>query len=245
MLIPHYRRDDVDPARRAFVIAALRNGFVGGWLGTLPLTAWGQALGQVPRKLPPGQSIYSLKGDVTVNDQIANQQTAIAAGDVIATGSGAEIIFAVEYSAYILRSDSRLELPKSTVAASPLRLLTGALLSVFGRREQRIETVVATIGIRGTGIYIESEPDRSYVCTCYGTADLRAADTEDVLETVVSEHHDAPRYILGPAETGARIRTAPFKNHSDMELALIEELVGRAPPFSFTFERYDSPTDVY
>jgi hypothetical protein len=41
------------------------------------------------------------------------------------------------------------------------------------------------------------------------------------------------------------IRKAPFKNHTDLELALIEGLVGREPPFAFTLEQFDSPFNSY
>ena len=106
-------------------------------------------------------------------------------------------------------------------------MVTGVLLSVFGRRRQRIATRTATVGIRGTGVYVESDPDESYICTCYGTADLIPIDATEPEETVVSEHHDAPRYALRSGSSGKYLRVAPFKNHTDMEVALIEELVGR------------------
>jgi hypothetical protein len=38
-----------------------------------------------------------------------------------------------------------------------------------------------------------------------------------------------------------RIVPAPFKNHDDVELMLIETLVGRVPPFSLFDEGYGSP----
>jgi hypothetical protein len=119
------------------------------------------------------------------------------------------------------------------------------LLSVFGRRKQRIVTASATIGIRGTSVYVESDPEESYICTCYGTADLIPLETAEIEETVVSEHHDEPRYALRSGSGGKYFRVAPFKNHTDMEVALIEELVGRVPPFSFTLDRFDSPFNSY
>ena len=49
---------------------------------------------------------------------------------------------------------------------------------------------------------------------------------------MVTKHHDRPLYVL-PASVGKKlILPAPIINHSDTELALIEELVGRTPPFS-------------
>lgn len=72
----------------------------------------------------------------------------------------------------------------------------------------------------------------TYVCTCYGATDIAASDDPKISESVVSAHHDAPRYVLAKADKGRRIVPAPFKNHTDLELTLIESLVGRNPPFS-------------
>jgi hypothetical protein len=69
------------------------------------------------------------------------------------------------------------------------------------------------------------------VCTCYGAADLAAMDDPAVAETVVSSHHDAPRYVLADRSAARRIQPAPFRDHDDQELLLIETLVGRTTPF--------------
>jgi hypothetical protein len=122
-----------------------------------------------------------------------------------------------------------------------LRLLTGALLSVFGKGPRYVSAPTSTIGIRGTGLYVEAEPDLTYVCTCYGETDIAAADDPSVTERIVSIHHDAPRYVLAKPDKGRRIVPAPFKNHDDLELMLIESLVGRTPPFSLFDESYGSP----
>ena len=44
----------------------------------------------------------------------------------------------------------------------------------------------ASIGIRGTGVYMESDPEQTYFCTCYGPADVTATDDPTSQETVVS-----------------------------------------------------------
>ncbi len=87
------------------------------------------------------------------------------------------------------------------------------------------------IGIRGTAGYIEVERDRTYVCICYGAADLHAADDPAAAETVTTRHHDEPRYIYAGG-LPRLIETAPVVNHTDEELAMLEVLVGRQPPFS-------------
>ena len=110
--------------------------------------------------------------------------------------------------------------------------MTGKLLSVFGRGSRSIATPTATIGIRGTGIYIEAEAERTYVCTCYGLVDLQASNMPEARETVMTTHHDAPRYIYAHGETPIKmIEPAPVINHTDAELIMLEALVGRKPPF--------------
>ena len=44
---------------------------------------------------------------------------------------------------------------------------------------------------------------------------------------------------------GKGIRSAPFINHTDQELMLIETLVGRQPPFVFPSEDYSGPRKNY
>jgi hypothetical protein len=146
--------------------------------------------------------------------------------------------------AFILRENSRLEMQGGGGVAELLRLTTGALLSVFGKtpKPRMLQGVTATVGIRGTGLYLEAEPQRTYVCLCYGAADIAARDDASVKEQAVSRHHDMPRYVYaaGAGET-RRIQPAPFKNHDDLELMLIETLVGRTTPFSLFDEGYGSP----
>ena len=74
----------------------------------------------------------------------------------------------------------------------------------------------------------------------YGVTEIAASDDPNSRETVDAGHH-TPRYILGAGASGERIREAPFKNHTDAELTLIESLVGRVPEFSGDYEAYDRP----
>lgn len=181
--------------------------------------------------LPPG--IAQIKGDVRINGKPAERGQRINAGDVIVTGKGAELVFVAEKDAFLVRADSRVEY--GSVAAkgvvTALRVVTGALLSVFesGRRKE-IHTVTATIGIRGTGIYIETEARRTYACTCYGEAVLTPVDEPQSAETVRTRQHDQPRYIYGKGMP-RMLEAAPVVNHTDIELQMLEALVGRKLPF--------------
>ena len=246
LLIPRFANEEIDPRRRALLLLALQGGLLGAGASLLPTTTAEAALfGSVPRRLSPKQSIFEIEGEVSVNRKRADISTRILPGDTVETGENSRIIFVDRDNAHILRQNSRIQLPDESGVASVLRVLTGALLSVFGTRKRRIVTSTATIGIRGTGVYVEVDPDEAYICTCFGTADLIPIDALIAEETVVSEHHDAPRFATRSSGGGKRIRKAPFRNHTDVEVALIEELVGRVPPFAFTLDRFDSPIKSY
>lgn len=227
---------DVDDPRRKFLVRSLSLGLFAG-SNLAGLFQPGHALGDSPVKLPDGRSIYKLQGRVMVDGRLADIDTRIGPNSRIDTGSNSSIIFVVASDAFILRSNSQLELGSSEgLIIEGMRILSGKLLSVFGKREKphEITTLTATIGIRGTGIYIESDPEKSYVCTCYGQTRIVAKADPDVGIDLETTYHEEPYYVLpAAAGSGKLIVAAPVINHTDAELTLIEELVGRTPPFDF------------
>jgi len=226
-------RQDFDDPRREFLVQALGMGlFVSA--GGLVSPAYG--LGDIPSKLPPGRSIYKIKGSVTVDGVQADIKTPIMASSHIKTGRSSRVIFVVGTDAFVLRSNSELQLRGSGFLIEGMRMLTGRLLSVFGKRVKphRIQTQTATIGIRGTGVYIESEAEKSYICTCYGHTSITPTSAPETTVEVETKYHDEPYYIYASAgKNGKIIRPAPVINHTDAELELIEQLVGRQAPFFF------------
>jgi hypothetical protein len=233
----------IEESRRALLVWALASGVFAGSALFAGRRAGAQPLGKVPGPLPAGQSFYDLRGTVKVNGAAAGRNTRVGPNDVIETGKGSQAIFVVGTEAFLLREQSRMEMSGSEAFVSRMRLLTGALLAVFGkdRRTRTVSAPTSTIGIRGTGLYVEAQPDMAYVCTCYGTTEIAASDEPAVSEQVTTFHHDAARYVLAVPDKGRRIVKAPFKNHSDLELMLVESLVGRVPPFALFDESYGSP----
>lgn len=241
--------DEIDDPRRALLVRALTAGLLGaGWSGAEAITFG--VFGSRPRKLPEGQSIYGLSGQVTVNDQPASLSTQIKPGDTVQTAQNSEIVFVVNTHSMILRSESKLLIEQSQESATSLiigglRMLSGRLLSVSRNSPMRLTSSTATIGIRGTGFYMEAEPDRTYFCTCYGATEVEATADPQSRETVTAKHHDRPLYIVTDGGSGNNIRNAPFINHTDQELALIETLVGRRTPFVFSKGTYTGPRRTY
>jgi hypothetical protein len=194
-----------------------------------------------PHKLPASQSVYRVRGKAWVNGNRVHANTHIKPGDTVKTGKNSELIFVVGDHAMLLRSRSHLVIESKedsdigSLLISGLRLFAGKLLSVSRNKGMRIETPTATIGIRGTGVYLEAGPERTYFCNCYGEVDVQARNDAASKETVISRHHDKPLYIYGQGQPGQCIHDAnrlTRSNHSDDELLLAEALVGRAPPFA-------------
>jgi len=238
---------ELDDPRRRILIQALSMGLFSA--GVPASLAWAQAFGSRPAKLPPGQSIYRITGQATVNDKAADLTTQINPGDTVKTTQGSEVVFVVGTNAMIARGGSTIVIEKDDSGTSAimkgLRMLTGAILSVSRTTPMQVRTSTGTIGIRGTGFYVEAEQDQTYFCTCYGTTEVASNADPENKETITAQHHDRPVYILANAPQGKNIRNAPFINHTDQELALIETLVGRTPPFVFPKDAYSAPRRTY
>ena len=189
--------------------------------GPTPVAAAGQ------KPLPAG--VHEIVGEVRINGRQARPGQLLQAGDRIETGPAAQAIYVVERDAYLQRAGSSVQLIEDNAARRVLRIVHGKLLAVFGKGEKSLQTPVATIGIRGTGCYIEAEAARVYFCLCYGRAEIVAAERPEQRETIETLHHDRPLYLY--ADASRMIAPATVENHSDAELIRLEGLVGRIPPF--------------
>jgi hypothetical protein len=240
------RIDEADDPRRRLLIKGLAAGLFAATVPDREALAW-DIFGTVPQKLPLGQSIYSLRGTVLINEKQATFKTVIKPNDTIVTKEDSEAIFVVGGHSMIMRENSHLKMEgqDSNFLIQGLRMLAGKLLTVSRSEGTLIKTSTATIGIRGTGYYIESDPERTYFCTCYGITDVESTQDPTSSERIVSKHHDNPYYILSGEPEGKNVRPAPFINHTDQELKLIETLVGRVPPFVFAGTEYTAPRRGY
>jgi hypothetical protein len=193
-----------------------------------------------PARIPANRSVFRVKGRAWVNGNPVDVNTHIKPNDTVKTAMGSELIFVVGDHAMLLRGGSHLVIqPKESndiesLLIGGLRLLAGKLLSVSRNKGMIIETPTTTIGIRGTGVYLEAGPERTYFCDCYGEVDVVANSDATSKETITSRHHDRPLYIYGKGQPGQCIHHADLltrPNHTDEELMLVEALVGRKPPF--------------
>lgn len=188
----------------------------------------------------PPVGMYVVKGDVQINGIAAQTGAVVNPGDTVTTGADAMTIFLVGKDVYLLRENTRLELGSASAEATKLniadvlRIVNGKMLSVFGKGRKRLEMPTAVAGVRGSGVYVEAQPQRAYICTCYGISDLTPLADPSKQQTVKTFHHEAPRYIYASrsiSPTDQIIVKAPVINHTDAELIRLESLVHREPPF--------------
>ncbi len=175
--------------------------------------------------------IHELQGIVTVNKKPLTRASSINNGDEIIVSKDGKLVFSIVDDAFLVRGGSTLQVyaEENSVLVSALRLVSGAMLGVYGKRKSttRIYTATATIGIRGTAVYVAVTPQKLYTCTCYGHTDLIVGlDSADVIAT----HHNAHVVTTGK-NGGAQMKAFEVIDHNDDELRMLEALVGRKPLF--------------
>jgi hypothetical protein len=198
--------------RRSFLQAAAAWSALGGFA-----TAQAQQRG----------NIVELRGDALLNGRPLSAQQSIQTGDQVQTGPGSTLVFTVGSSAYHLRQNTHIAIDRGDTlnTVSILRMLTGAVVSVWGRgSHRRIVTPTLTAGIRGTGVYTEVRPQedfRSYFCNCYGTVELAAGADSTVSR---ASYHQSFWGEPQPVN-GRRLTYARAINHTDEELEFLARLV--------------------
>ena len=202
--------------RRHFVISAA----VLPVLSLLPISSFAAS-----------SKIHTLQGTVTINNKPLNKNTIIKNGDEIIVSKDGKLIFSLGQDAFSLRGGAILQVyaEHDSDTVSALRLVSGALLGVFGKRKNttRIYTATATIGIRGTAVYAAVTPQQLYTCTCYGHTDLIVGQDRD---DVIATHHNA--HLVSTDNSGAtKMKAFEVIDHDDDELRMLEALVGRKPLF--------------
>lgn len=170
-------------------------------------------------------SVRGLQGQLWINEQPAQVGSPVKVGDVLRTGpdSAAQVVLGTD--AYLLRASTRLQLAPSSddgLVVGVLRLFSGGVLASFGRGNKTLRTPTWTAGIRGTGIYMETQPRGTYFCTCYGQVEL--TDPQGNRRWISSAHHQS---VL----CDQQMQDAVLMSHGDDELIALDSLQGRTPPF--------------
>ena len=209
--------------RRAWLKAIAASGILGpaGWSGWMSNALAAGTLGNV-------KGVNKLEGTATVNGRAAKVGTSVKPGDRVITGKASQAVIVIADDAFLMRGETEIEFKGKGDLLSDMIIATGKVLSVFSKKPMAIKAASASIGIRGTGGYIEVDPRRVYFCLCYGEAVVDGPGMQS--KVIQTKHHESPVFI---SESGGimKVDPGPFLNHSDDELVLLEGLVGREPPF--------------
>src|SRR5258706_3263210 len=177
--------------------------------------------------IPPG--VNQLDGRASVNGRPAQVGTPVQLGDRISTARASQAVIVVGKDAFLLRAQTTIEVKGGEGVLREMLVSTGKVLSVFSQKPVAINAANASIGIRGTGAYIEVNTDSVYFCLCYGEATVDGPGMPGT-RLVQTKHHEQPLMLRD--EGGVmRVEPGPFQNHTDAELVLLDSLCGREPPF--------------
>ena len=191
--------------------------------------AWTAAGGFAAAHAQARSNIVEIMGDATINGSRLRREAVIQTGDHIETGPDSNLVFVVGNTAFQVRQNSRLTVERGATlnAVSVLRMLTGAVASVWGRGANRqIVTPTLTAGIRGTGVYTEVFPQqsfRSYFCNCYGTVELAVGRDRSLSQ---AEYHQSFWGEVEP-KNGRLLTPAKAINHTDEEMENLARLVNQ------------------
>jgi hypothetical protein len=208
-------------------------------------TAW-LTLGGLPAAMAQQRSnIVALTGDAMLNGRQLERRQEIQTGDEIQTGPGSNLLFVLGDSSFQVRQNARLRIERGTTRRTVglLRLLTGAVLSVWGTDDHRaIIMPTLTAGVSGTGgVYAEiftGVETRNYFCNCYGTATVTVGQQKKLSQ---SEYHQS--FWSNPDARGrAMLTSAPEINHSDAELEFLGHLIKQRTPWQISGTKNTSGT---
>ena len=195
--------------RRSFIQAAAAFTAAGLWL---------------PAHAQSRSNVVELAGDAKLNGTSMRSDSIVQTGDLLQTGPNSRLTFVIGGTSMHLRQNSSLKIERgaSINFVSVLRLVTGGLAAVFDKGDRRrVITPTLTAGIRGTGIYLESEATRSYFCNCYGSIELTSG-TASLITT--ADYHDS--YWVSPTapKDGKIIWPTAPRNHTDEEIETLARL---------------------
>lgn len=198
-----------------------RRSFLQGAAAFTAMGGFGAALAQAR------SNIVELRGDALINGQRLSSDQTIQTGDTLQTGPQSTLTFVMGNASFHVRQNSSLTLERGPTlsAVSILRLLTGAVGSVWSKGNRRqIVTPTLTAGIRGTGVYTEIFADqggRSYFCNCYGVVEMSAGRDQVLSE---ASYHQAFWGEVTPKD-GRLLTPAKALNHTDEEVEYLAKLM--------------------
>jgi hypothetical protein len=183
-------------------------------------------------------TVYEFQGQLQINKVPATVGQSVKAGDAIVTGVDSKATIVFNGDAYHLKEKTNFVLPNEQ--GSSASVVSGAVLAAFTpgkpKKIQIGEKVV--LAIRGTGVYIEVDEDKSNFCLCYGSANLISEKSDVDVVTDTKFHKDFT--ILGDGEIRPSYPYERRLNHTSRQNIELEKIVGRPSPFDGSVRQWIS-----
>lgn len=181
----------------------------------------------------------SFKGKISINGKVVKNINDIkvnASSKIKVEGEESFVQFKIGNDAFKISNNADIKF-NGTDNVDKIKVAKGRLLAVFKTgRDRKIVTHNATMGIRGTAVFVEAESEKSTkFCTCYGKTTVKDKSNKDSLKTLEATHHKSVQISDGVVE-----KTSLFyglgqylcnPTHTDNELRDLEAMVGRIPAF--------------
>ena len=175
--------------------------------------------------------IQNLEGKVLINKVSATKGAAVKSADEITTLSNSKAVVLYENEVYQIRENTTFVLPSSSSKDNTSNLVTGSVLAAFTPGKPRKMKIggLATLSIRGTGIYARSDNEGAHYCLCYGQSTLASHDHSVDLDTISKFHKDL--IVLKDGDIRKPKMTERKFDHTSRENIELEKLLNRPSPF--------------
>lgn len=180
-------------------------------------------------------AIIKFEGDVILNGKKVYIGSTVRQGDIIETKTGSQVVVSLNDDIFQIRENSFFELPSKNENKSGGKLLAGSILASFtpGKPKNLQVENKGTIGIRGTGIYLEIEKEHTQFCLCYGKAEIHQKNNKLIIETDTKFHKDF--LILNDGNVKPTEPLERKLNHTSRQNIDLENFAGRSSPFTGSF----------
>ena len=132
-----------------------------------------------------------LSGELLINQKLINGNFEDNLDNALIETNELKSIIKVQNDFYLIRPETKLKFISNRLS----EVIKGSLHAVFSKRKEELKIKIpyGTIGIRGTSIFVDLEPEKklNYFCNCHGETNLYDKNGELLQTTISKEKHKA------------------------------------------------------
>jgi hypothetical protein len=172
-----------------------------------------------------------IEGKVLLNKKPTIQGALVKSADEITTLPNSKAVVLYEDEVYQIRENTTFILPSGVNKNNTSNLVTGSVLAACTPGKPRKMKIggLATLSIRGTGIYARSDNEGVHFCLCFGRSTFASHDHSVDLDTLNKFHKDL--IVLKDGNIRIPKFTERKFDHTSQENIQLEKLLNRPSPF--------------